>query len=105
MIAVRSENIVIKRVYNVLDLFCGCGGMTKGLLDAGLNVIAGIDIWDTAIDSYNRNFKHKAICANLIELSPELFQEKYNKLKIPIDIIVGGPPCQGFSIAGKRDEK
>jgi tRNA/tmRNA/rRNA uracil-C5-methylase (TrmA/RlmC/RlmD family) len=45
---------------NVIDLFCGCGGMSKGLTDAGLNVIVGIDIWDKAVQSYNKNFSHKA---------------------------------------------
>jgi len=91
--------------YNVLDLFCGCGGMSKGLEYAGLNVIAGIDIWDKAINSYKRNFKHQGICEDLKKLSPKQFQKKYNKDNKQIDIIVGGPPCQGFSIAGKRDKK
>lgn len=91
--------------YNVLDLFCGCGGMTKGLEDAGLNIIAGIDIWDKAIESYTKNFKHLGICEDLTKLSPEQFQELYNKDNKLIDIIVGGPPCQGFSMAGKRDKK
>lgn len=40
--------------YNVPDLFCGCGGMSKGLEDAGLSVIAGIDFWGRAIDSYKK---------------------------------------------------
>ena len=39
------------KTLNVIDLFCGCGGMSKGLTDAGLNVIAGIDIWDKAVES------------------------------------------------------
>jgi DNA (cytosine-5)-methyltransferase 1 len=91
--------------YNVLDLFCGCGGMSKGLTDAGLNVIAGIDVWGKAIESYKKNFKHVAICEDLTKLSPEQFQQKYNVDNKTVDIIVGGPPCQGFSIAGKRDEK
>jgi DNA (cytosine-5)-methyltransferase 1 len=95
---------------NVLDLFCGCGGMTRGLLDAGLNVIAGIDIWDKAIDSYSKNFsqhnsKHLAICKDLSMYPPETFSKEYKIKKNKIDIIVGGPPCQGFSIAGKRDNK
>jgi DNA-cytosine methyltransferase len=77
----------------VIDLFCGCGGMSKGLTDAGLNVIAGIDIWDKAINSYSKNFEHNAICADLTGLSPEKFDELYNKDKVPIDIVVGGPPC------------
>ena len=86
----------------VLDLFCGCGGMTKGLKDAGLNVIAGIDKWDKAIDSYRENFNHLAVCCDMSNLTPESFDTKYQIGQI--DIIVGGPPCQGFSIAGKRDK-
>lgn len=90
---------------NVIDLFCGCGGMTKGLTDAGLNIIAGIDIWDKAINSYKQNFHHQAICEDITKLPPETFQTLYNKENKVVDIIVGGPPCQGFSIAGKRDKK
>jgi len=90
---------------NVIDLFCGCGGMSKGLEKAGLNIIVGIDIWDKAIDNYKKNFKHKAICHDLTTLPPNILTEKYNINKKNIDIIVGGPPCQGFSIAGKRDNK
>jgi DNA (cytosine-5)-methyltransferase 1 len=88
---------------NVIDLFCGCGGMSKGLSDAGLNIVAGIDIWDKAVESYNNNFEHNAYCEDLIKLSPEKFNELYNKENHEIDLVVGGPPCQSFSIAGKRD--
>ena len=91
--------------YNVLDLFCGCGGMSKGLEKAGLNIIAGIDIWDKAIASYKQNYEHQGICEDLTKLPPDQFQEKYNNNNKQIDIIVGGPPCQGFSMAGKRDTK
>jgi len=87
----------------VLDLFCGCGGMTTGLQDAGLNMIAGIDIWDRAIESYKNNHGHLAICEDLTKFPPSEFKEKYN-IDYDIDIITGGPPCQGFSIAGKRDK-
>lgn len=95
---------VNKETLNVIDLFCGCGGMSKGLTDAGLNVIAGIDIWDKAVDSYNKNYHHKAYCADLTQLPPEKFNELYNKENKNVDILVGGPPCQSFSIAGKRDK-
>jgi len=53
--------------------------MSKGLTDAGLNVIAGIDIWDKAVESYNKNYHHKAYCADLTQLPPEKFNELYNK--------------------------
>ena len=92
------------KTLNVIDLFCGCGGMSKGLTDAGLNVIAGIDIWDKAVESYNKNYHHKAYCADLTQLPPEKFNELYNKENKIVDILVGGPPCQSFSIAGKRDK-
>ena len=92
------------KTLNVIDLFCGCGGMSKGLTDAGLNVIAGIDIWDKAVESYNKNYHHKAYCADLTQLPPEKFNELYNKENKNVDILVGGPPCQSFSIAGKRDK-
>tara|TARA_Y100000385_G_scaffold289880_1_gene360827 strand:+ start:1462 stop:2475 length:1014 start_codon:yes stop_codon:yes gene_type:complete len=94
----------ISKRLNVLDLFCGCGGMSKGLTDAGLNVIAGIDIWDKAVENYNKNYHHKAYCADLTQLPPEKFNELYNKENKNVDILVGCPPCQSFSIAGKRDE-
>jgi DNA (cytosine-5)-methyltransferase 1 len=89
--------------YNAIDLFCGCGGMSKGLTDAGINIIAGIDIWDKAIENYRRNFHHQGIQADLTQLSPQQFDDQYNKNHDRIDIVVGSPPCQSFSIAGKRD--
>jgi DNA (cytosine-5)-methyltransferase 1 len=102
--SVSNEPAMNNTNLNVLDLFCGCGGMSKGLTDAGLNVIAGIDIWDKAIESYNHNFQHKAYCEDLTKFPPEKFNDMYNKENKTVDIIVGGPPCQSFSIAGKRDK-
>lgn len=53
--------------------------MTKGLSQVvGLNIIAGIDIWDKAINSYEKNFNHQSICEDLTKLPPKLFQSKYN---------------------------
>lgn len=89
-----------EHVINAIDLFCGCGGMSKGLTDAGINVIAGIDVWDKAIESYKKNSNHLALCKDLTTFSPQHFKELHNN---PIDLITGGPPCQGFSIAGRRD--
>jgi len=98
-----NKNKTEKVKLNVLDLFCGCGGMSKGLEQSGLNIVAGIDIWDKAIESYKQNFNHLGICEDLKEFSPEIFDKEYNIGKDSIDILVGGVPCQGFSIAGKRD--
>lgn len=97
----RSKKKEEKKI--ALDLFCGCGGMTRGLIDSGFEILAGIDIWDKAIENYNKNYDHEGICGDLKKLLPEEFNKKYNKKKQKIDLIVGGPPCQGFSIAGKRN--
>lgn len=95
--------IKLKKKFTVLDLFCGCGGMSKGLVDAGFNIVAGIDIWDQAIESYKQNFNHLSICADLTQLSPAQFSTSYGINHKSIDLLVGGPPCQSFSLAGKRD--
>lgn len=101
-------NIRFVKNYNAIDLFCGCGGLTEGLEKAGINVIVGIDHWDKAIETYKNNHKHEGYCCDLKHFSPTDLDKKYKKIRrknLPkIDLIVGGPPCQGFSIAGRRDK-
>lgn len=88
---------------NCLDLFCGCGGVSYGYENAGINVIAGIDIWDKAIESYSKNMpSHLALCKDLTKISPEHFEKEYNLMHKSIDIIHSSNPCQGVSMAGKR---
>ena len=85
----------------VIDLFCGCGGLSQGFIDAGYDVVLGIDHWKDAINTFNYNHKDShGIVADLYKESPESISSKTRITKA--DIIIGGPPCQGFSIAGKR---
>ena len=56
--------------YNVLDLFCGCGGLTQGLKQT-CNVICGIDFWNSAIESYQQNHKHLSLKKDLTTFSPK----------------------------------
>ena len=87
---------------NVLDLFCGCGGLSSGFLDAGFDVVAGIDNDKKAIDTFLHNHKDSQ---GFVENLGTLDVNKFIKANISkkIDVIVGGPPCQGFSLSGKRD--
>jgi DNA (cytosine-5)-methyltransferase 1 len=78
--------------YTVVDLFCGCGGFSKGLSDSGLNVLVGIDKWDVAVDTYKNNNQHIAMCKDLTNYPPTEFENGTNVSKY--DILVGGPPCQ-----------
>lgn len=87
--------------YNVIDLFCGCGGLSLGFEKAGYNILLGIDIWKDALTTYKHNHKGSAtLCADLSVLSPTEVDTIIKAQKV--DVIIGGPPCQGFSVAGKR---
>jgi DNA-cytosine methyltransferase len=87
---------------NVLDLFCGSGGLSKGFEWAGYNIIAANDNFSAACETYKNNHKKTIMVEGDItkkEVKKELYKSIANK---KIDIIIGGPPCQGFSYAGKR---
>lgn len=91
----------MEKIYNVIDLFCGCGGLSLGFEQAGYNVILGIDNWADALVTYRLNHKNaQTLQGDLKNLQPEDIQKKYSIANV--DVIIGGPPCQGFSIAGKR---
>jgi len=83
-----------------VDLFCGCGGMSLGFEKAGFDVKAGFDFWDPALRVYAANFKHPAVKQDLSNVEESI--QKIETFKP--DLIVGGPPCQDFSIAGYKDE-
>ncbi len=85
----------------VVDLFCGGGGLSQGLIDAGFEVVAAIDNWSVATDFYQENIKgHPVINADVADLDKIIPLVK----KFKPDLIAGGPPCQDFSSAGKRSE-
>jgi DNA (cytosine-5)-methyltransferase 1 len=82
----------------VIDLFCGCGGMSWGAKQAGFNVLAGVDNDWPAIETYRRNFGEDAgYAVDLTEISPKQFAGYANLKPEELELLVGGPPCQGFS--------
>ena len=87
---------------NIIDLFCGCGGLSLGFEKAGFSPVLAIDFWQDAIDTYNHNRPDKvAKCIDIHELSNEKLGELSRKHNIVG--IIGGPPCQGYSTVGTRD--
>ncbi|MFG3818571.1 DNA cytosine methyltransferase [Limnothrix redekei LRLZ20PSL1] len=82
-----------------VDLFCGCGGLSLGFQNAGFDLIAAFDSWIPAIKVYEENFQHPIFNRDLS--SPDIYLEIAS---LDPEIIIGGPPCQDFSSAGKRDE-
>jgi DNA (cytosine-5)-methyltransferase 1 len=90
---------------NVLSLFSGAGGAVEGFKQAGYNVVAAVDRDDDCIATLEKNHPDvQAIQEDLSEIPPAKFSEKHGISEDDIDVVVGGPPCQGFSISGHRDE-
>lgn len=84
--------------FGVLDLFCGCGGISKGFEMSGYSITGGIDFNKDATDTFARNFKNaKVICGDISEVTDDQIRSLYGKT----DVIIGGPPCQGFSSANR----
>ena len=91
-----------KDKYNVVDLFCGAGGLSLGFIHEGCRVIFANDIDELCIDTYKYNHPEipdsSIICGDITKIAPninELIEED-------VDLIIGGPPCQGFSTANKH---
>ena len=81
-----------------IDLFCGCGGLSAGLKDAGYNILAGIDIEPHYIQTFTENFPNSlSICADVSKTSPLKLLKSLNLKVGELDLLAGGPPCQGFS--------
>ncbi len=83
----------------VIDLFAGCGGMSLGFEMAGFSIVAAFENWSPAIDIYRENFNHPIFETDLSKMDNVKEFKKFAP-----DMIIGGPPCQDFSSAGKRDE-
>lgn len=85
--------------FRIIDLFCGCGGLSLGFQNAGFNVVAAYDVWQVALNIYNKNFTHHAYFRDLSDVSDLSDLAEYAP-----NFIIGGPPCQDYSTAGHRDE-
>lgn len=92
----------MKSEINVIDLFSGAGGLSYGFELAGFNILLGLDNDKAALETFKINHKDSQIlCGDITELSYEknikpIIGEK------KVDVIVGGPPCQGMSLSGPR---
>ena len=83
---------------NAIDLFCGCGGISAGLRDAGYNILAGIDIEPNYIQTFTKNFPSSlSICQDASKINVKELLNKLGIRKGELDLLAGGPPCQGFS--------
>lgn len=76
----------------IVDLFCGCGGLSLGFQNAGFEIVAAYDKWQAALSVYQKNFEHEC---KMLDLSNVEDCVAEIESKHP-DMIIGGPPCQDF---------
>lgn len=97
-----------KKKLTCVDLFSGAGGLSKGFMDAGYDVLMGVDFDDAALKTFKENHgKSEALKLDLfnhdnIDIIVDHLKDKGIEQNC-LDVLIGGPPCQGFSIAGPRD--
>lgn len=94
-----KRSVLPSTEFKVVDLFSGAGGMTVGFSDPAYRILFGVE-WDKyAAQTYSANFKHPMLNEDICKLDVNQLVSTYGKA----DVVIGGPPCQGFSMAGKRN--
>ena len=96
---------VVKKKPKAIDLFCGAGGLTLGLKQAGFDVIGAVEILDVAADTYATNHpKVDLLRKDIKKLAPRTLMRKWGIKRGELDLIAGCPPCQGFSSIRTRNK-
>lgn len=87
---------------HAIDLYCGCGGLSLGGHGAGLTTALAVDIDQNLTSSFSANFPGiQLVNGDLLTLDPNDLKSRYEIAKPTA--VIGGPPCQGFSVIGRRD--
>lgn len=102
----RAENAVGHRAGErpvAIDLFAGAGGLSLGFEQAGFDVVAAVEIDPIHAAIHELNFPYGAtICDDIRRVSGERIREAARLGRRSVDVVIGGPPCQGFSLIGQR---
>lgn len=108
----RSHNWGMRKYYmentrkrwTAISLFAGAGGCALGFMRAGVEILAAFDVNPSAVATYNLNFQgDRAHCADLSVYDVKRLLSATGISVEGIDIVLGGPPCQGFTTAGQRE--
>jgi DNA (cytosine-5)-methyltransferase 1 len=93
-----SNGAAARRKPTAIDIFCGCGGTTQGLKDAGFRVLAGVELDELAVKTFRANHKRvKVWHEDVTELTPMQLMAHHGLKSGDLDLLIGCPPCQAFS--------
>lgn len=98
---VYKSDLDKNNLYTVVDLFCGAGGASTGFINAGFNVVLGIDYFKPAITTYMANHPNSStILGDIKQVTPEMVQDAIDGFNVKV--LIGGVPCQGFSLNNRK---
>jgi DNA (cytosine-5)-methyltransferase 1 len=100
-----SESQDASRIYIAADAFCGAGGLSLGLRNAGFRVVAAFDNNPHAIRTYRRNLGNHGFEASILDVTPDRLKSADDPPVARFDLIAGGPPCQGFSVQRRNGDE
>lgn len=87
---------------NFVDLFSGAGGFLRGFINQGFNPVYSVENWEPAIKTHIKNYPNvKLLSEDIRSLTKKRLKEETNGT--PVNLVIGGPPCQGFSTIGNRN--
>ena len=85
--------------YKFVDLFSGAGGLLRGFMNAGFTPVFSVEMWNPAVETHKLNYPNIPLLNRDIRT---ITNEELQQYVGSVDVVVGGPPCQGFSTIGKR---
>lgn len=97
----------IEKTFRVIDCFCGAGGLSFGFEKVGFQVVYAFDLDEKAIDTYKHNSKYHhgpAFVRDIYNVSKASIEKDLEQSLGEIDVVIGGPPCQGFSVQRRGDD-
>jgi DNA (cytosine-5)-methyltransferase 1 len=95
----KRKNPCVSQTIKVVDLFSGAGGLSVGFNTPPYKILFGVEFDKWAAETYSANFSHPMLNRDIRELDADELVKTYGNA----DVVIGGPPCQGFSMAGKRN--
>ena len=84
-----------KKKYRVISLFSGAGGMDLGFINAGFDIVWANDFFKEAVESYKKNVDDRIVYGDITQIDSSEMPDE-------IDLVIGGFPCQGFSVANTK---